>query len=553
MLEVTNRWGLAKTAVWTHDDKELNTPVILDIKEIDEKIYLSDKDGFKIDVPRSFFQHELKGLSIPATFGYTGTVGGELVESRGGSPEIQVIYHQEPDPKAELYVLGNSPELIGRGNNMVDRILELRKKIPFHKLIYTPGIALPNNISFLSYIGVDIYDMVYPDHLGTRSIEVSDWMGSPGDASNNREHMQHELRLVRQGIIRGRIRELVESRVRTEPWLVEALRAMDEHHEFLGPYVPTGGDKVLVTTRESFYRPDIVKFRERLFERYQPPERDVLLLLPCSARKPYFTSNSHRRFRNAIYNADWTNVHEVVLTSPLGVVPRELELYYPAQNYDMPVTHTWYEEERDTILKMTDMLIKKGDYKTVISHLPKDMDFVNEHIDCINTTQGEHPTDDGSLERLTDNIEKYAGSRRGDVSSYLKENLTSFARFQFGPDGVHLLDDADVKGRYPEYKIISKKQQRGMMVAQRGHLSLTMEGAEILNEYGINVVEIEDFVPKGTVFAVGVKNADDQISPGDECIVVHDHELRGVGAAVMSGREMVDAQRGVGVNIRHHI
>ncbi len=551
MLEVTDRWGLAKTAIWTIKDKTICTPVILDIIEEEDVLYLSDEEDFRIKVPRSFFQPKINGSSIPATFGYTSTAGGELVESRGGSPEIQVIYNQEPDPDAELYILANSPELISRGNNMVDRIIELRKKIPFHKLIYTPGIALPNNISFLSYLGVDVFDMVYPEYLSTNSIEVSDWMGFPGNPNNNRRHMQDEIRLIREGIVRGRIRELVESRVRTEPWLVEALRYMDDKHDLINPYIPVTGDKVLVTTRESFYRPDIVRFRERLWNTYQPPERDVLLLLPCSARKPYFTSNSHRRFRSATNNSDWTNVHEVILTSPLGMVPRELELFYPAQNYDMPVTHTWYEEERKTILDLVDMLIEKGNYQTVISHLPHDMDFVKEHIECEDTTQGEHPTDEIALKRLTGLINESAGQNRGDVKAYLKENLSSFARFQFGPDGHHLLDHAEVKGRYPEYKIMSDKQI-GMMVAQRGLLSLTLDGGKILNRYGINLVEIEDFVPKGTVFAVGVTDADERISPGDECIVIHDGKLRGVGVAEMAGKEMIDAKRGVAVNIRHH-
>ncbi len=552
MLEVTNRWGYAKTAIWTIDDRVLHTPVILDIMDHNDELYLSDKEDFRIKVPRSFFQQEKDGFSIPATFGYTGTAGNKLVETRGGSSKIQVIYDQEPDPEAELYIVGNSPELLNRGSNIVDRIVELRTKIPFHKLIYTPGIALPNNMSFLSYLGVDVFDMVYPEYLKTDSVEVSDWMGFPGDPEKNRQHMHNELRLIREGITRGRIGELVESRVRTEPWLVEALRSLYEHYRSVESYIPVYGDKVLVTTRESFYRPDIVKFRERIYGRYQPPKRDVLLLLPCSARKPYFTSNSHRRFRNAINNSNWTNVHEVILTSPLGIVPRELELFYPAQNYDMPVTHTWYEEEREVIRDMMDTLLKKGDHKTVISHLPKDMNFVNEHIDCEDTTEKEHPTDDVALKRLTEAINEFAGSHRGDVKGYLKENLSSFARFQFGPGGHHLLDDAEVKGRYPEYKIISQNKQIGMMVAQRGHLSLTMEGGKILNKHGIHVVEIEDFIPKGTVFAVGVVDADVDISPGDECVVTHDGEPRGVGVAVMSGREMVDAERGIGVNIRHH-
>src|SRR2546425_6401001 len=51
---------------------------------------------------------------------------------------------------------------------------------------------------------------------------------------------------------------------------------------------------------ESLTRPEIVRFRRRIRERYgKPPSSRVLVLLPCSARKPYSTSRSHRRFPHA--------------------------------------------------------------------------------------------------------------------------------------------------------------------------------------------------------------------------------------------------------------
>ncbi len=516
-------------------------------------MFLSDGEGFEMGVPVSFFKPSKEELSIPASFAYTATVGGNHVESKGGKREIQVIYHQEPDPMAELYVLGNSPELLGRGHDLARRILTLRSKIPFHKLVYVPGIATPVNMALLSYLGVDVLDTTYSDLLGSRGVEISDWMGFPGDDGLNRAKMDEELRLVKEGIIRGRIRELVETRVRSEPWLVEALRHVDSRNDLIIPYTPVTGDRVIVTTREAYNRPDIERFRKRLLTIYEPPEREILLLLPCSARKPYTRSSSHKKFRFAVNNGDWTRVHEVVLTSPLGMVPRELELFYPAQNYDIPVTHTWYEEERDTIVEMVDNLLDKGSYGAIISHLPEDMDFAVEHLDHVNTAGGDHPTHDGALGRLAHEIRAHAGTGRGDMGRYLRENLLSFVRFQFGPKGVHLLDDASVKGRYPEYRIMARDQQRGMMISDRGLISLTLHGGKILMDYGINMVEIEDFIPKGTVFAVGVTDADTRLSPGDECVVVHDGQLRGVGVAVMSGMEMVDAERGIAVKVRHHI
>lgn len=553
MLEVTQRWGLSKTATWSINGNSLETPVILYGEEKDNSLTLSNGKGFDISVSDSFFKPRDDVFSIPVSFAYTGSAGNRHIESKGGSPYIQVIYDQEPDPVAELYILGNSLEYLGRGKDLVKKILELRERIPFHKLIYLPGIALPNNISLFTYIGVDIFDSVYVDHMGRLGNEVSDWLGFSGNAENNRKKLEDEVRLIKNGISCGRIRELVEMRVRSEPWLVESLRYLDSMDHLYEDMVPVVGDQVYVTTREGFYRPDIKRFRQRINERYKPPQRDLLILLPCSASKPYFNSRSHRRFRSATNNGNWTNIHEVVLTSPLGIVPRELELFYPAKNYDIPVSHEWYSEEKETILEMLDTLIERGSYQAVVSHLPADMNFVREHIDCIDTAQGEHPTYEDPLKRLSDTVMDIAGTGKGDIQRYLHQNMQSIANFQFGENGHSLVEDATIKGRYPEYKIIADDEQRGMIVFDKGLISLTLYGGELLMNHGINIVHIEDFVPKGSVFAVGIKEADRGIAPGDECVVVHDGELRGVGVAIMSGREMSESSRGVAVNIRHHV
>src|SRR5690606_41076503 len=47
---------------------------------------------------------------------------------------------------------------------------------------------------------------------------------------------------------------------------------------------------------ESLSRIEVVRFAQRIRERYTPPDLDILLLLPCAARKPYSTSQSHQKF-----------------------------------------------------------------------------------------------------------------------------------------------------------------------------------------------------------------------------------------------------------------
>src|SRR5438046_4873668 len=104
---------------------------------------------------------------------------------------------------------------------------------------------------------------------------------------------------------------------------------------------------------DSLHRPDIVRFRLRIRERYRkPPSARVLLPIPFSARKPYSASRSHRRFRDAILaTANPSVVHEVIVTSPLGLIPRELERFHPARDYDIPVTGDWSRDEAAIVIE----------------------------------------------------------------------------------------------------------------------------------------------------------------------------------------------------------
>jgi len=56
---------------------------------------------------------------------------------------------------------------------------------------------------------------------------------------------------------------------------------------------------------------------------------------------------------------------------------------------------------------------------------------------------------------------------------------------------------------------------------------------------------------KGSLFAVGVEDADPAIRAGEEVALVRDGAVVGVGVAMMGGREMVEMRRGEAVKVRH--
>lgn len=78
-----------------------------------------------------------------------------------------------------------------------------------------------------------------------------------------------------------------------------------------------------------------------------------------------------------------TLVHEVIITSPLGIVPKELDIFYPANSYDIPVTGEWKCEEKNIIRDMIGALISQG-YEKIICHLGDEYDFIKDisNMEC---------------------------------------------------------------------------------------------------------------------------------------------------------------------------
>lgn len=477
------------------------------------------------------------------------------------------------DKSAEIYILANSAELIKKEKKFVSAIIGLREKIGYQKIIYAPATGLPNQYALLIFLGVDFLDTLQII-LNTRQgffltadgkilfQDIKEHFCSCKYCLKEKHDFEHllmhnyntaisEMGNIRNAIRAGKLRELVEMRIRSEPTLVALLREADlRYYEFQERYFPIFKKKAIITSKESLFRPDIIRYQKRLKERYKKPESTkILLLLPCSAKKPYSFSKSHLLFREVI--ADTKNpgiVHEVIVTSPLGIVPRELELFYPAQQYEIPVTGDWDEYEIKIINDLTKMLAKNN-YQHIINHTG--YDFIN--LDAVDTCSGK-TTSKESIEKLRKTLaETTAGYEKIDRYVRDAENMLSRALFQFGSVGCKLVKDAIIKGRYPNLRIMKNNTQMGMLTKERGLISLTLEGAKTLAAEGSYCVGIEDFYPEGNIFAVGVTNADKEIRIGDDVAVVHEGELRAVGVAAMSVPEMIESDRGVAVKVRHYL
>jgi archaeosine synthase len=472
--------------------------------------------------------------------------------------------------KADVYVMAGAGSL-RNPRDLINALVGVRNKIPSDTALYAPALAAPANLAFLIYLGIDLIDATravadayfWRYHTRDGVIALGDFdelpcrcqhcqrLAEDGEnaqaiAAHNVQKLEEELALIREMVRKETIREYVERQVRVTPELTAALRLLDQEHIYLEARTPQHRRSILyANTAESLVRVEVTRFAHRVLNRYAAPKSDVLLLLPCSARKPYSTSRSHRLFALAI-GSHRRYLHELILTSPLALVPRELEEVYPAASYDIPVTGHWDLEERAWLCRCLDAYLEKNKYVKIIAHLEGELEqTVKEHgIDAVYTGGG---TYDAALSRLSEAVQDacQGAVRLGDrrIAQY-----KAVADYYFGSGAGDLLlaGKVKVKGR----EIQGENGKALAMMTPNGSIVLSIIGARRLEPLEKYMVTIGDFLPKGSLLAPGVVDADEQIRPGDE-VIIRGEKAFGVGRAKMSGWEMVGSTRGVAVELKH--
>jgi archaeosine synthase len=260
--------------------------------------------------------------------------------------------------------------------------------------------------------------------------------------------------------------------------------------------------------------------------------------LPCSAKKPYSLSQSHRKFQQAIAG----RAHELIVTSPLGLVPRELECVYPAGHYDVPVTGYWDAEECAVIAGILVRYFRRHAYRRIIAHLEggalkvarmaAEQCGITLEYSCL-----EHPTSNTALNTLDSTL---AGERR-----IKDDRLHGMVSYQFGVD----LDTkgTTLRGHFPELFYSKNNVQVFSIDTGTGLLRPTFDGWTLLPR-GYRVY-IDDFIPEGDVLVPGVVKADPEIRDGDEVFVVG-ARAQATGRAALPSEEVLRSRRGVAVHVR---
>jgi archaeosine synthase len=290
--------------------------------------------------------------------------------------------------------------------------------------------------------------------------------------------------------------------------------------------------------------------------------------------KPYSKSKSHRQFRKIIKNASqkwYKYISEIIITSPLGVVPRELEEVFPAQHYDISVTGEWDAEELQLTAKDIVHWIRKlpedvkiiaylhGGYEKAFNiaiqileqdnkkpqyAIPKDPDEFGEEISSL-------------FENLKDI--KPTG-RIEDTLSNEEQAIKMIADFQLGNGAGEALIGSSARFLQSRNDNIKKifgfesygKLQLGRYLRNSGRIQLNYQGGERLAEHSGIAVTLNTLDITGTtIFQPGIQHIDKDLCAGDEVVILGpDKEYLGVGSLIVSSTTFSNMRRGAVVKIR---
>lgn len=448
----------------------------------------------------------------------------------------------DSDLMPAIVVLVDAAQLATQPERLVKSIHVLKNRFP-GALLWTPGIGGPDNAAVLCWFGVDIFDLSRSRICHSSGVILStngprmpvEPMGETSNMEVQIEQWRQSLASIKSHLSSGNLRSLVDKQSLNSPKLVEHLRVHDKicttQKGLLSSHVDK--DKQLdCSSSSSLNDPVVGEWYDFISKSYRAPEGldKVLILLPCSARKPYRFSKSHGRFMRAINN---NSCHEVMVTSPLGLVPRDLEEVWPASHYDIPVTGDWTSDEvlrtQETLLS----LLKRHDYKLVINH--SSMKLTTGNVELIETREGMSAGQHDALENLSsavkDALDKYEVPNRRNNKS-LMDTFASVARKQMKNDTW--LQGVSIRGKPPFWRLELNGKQIALWSIDRRGFSFSKAAIPILHENNsLSKMVLKSGIKwKGDIFYSNIEDFDSDIKAGNDILVYQEGNPVGLARAV---------------------
>jgi 7-cyano-7-deazaguanine tRNA-ribosyltransferase len=274
----------------------------------------------------------------------------------------------------QIYALGSPTPVMEQYlfDMLVDMIVTAKMNLPQDRPLHLFGAGHPFMFTLAVALGCDFFDSAayaifaredrYMTEYGTTKLDELEYfpcscsvcvkndpdilMAVPKVerqemlAKHNLHVSFSELRRIKQAIMEGRLWEHLELRAHGHPTLLQALKKLGKYSEYLEKQSPvTKKSGIFFFSSLGLARPEVIRHRMRIFERYSPSrEAKILILLPQTRTKPFHKSKEHQRVLKKIQqriDMEVDEVHVCTYAAPFGIIPMELDEVYPLSQYEI--------------------------------------------------------------------------------------------------------------------------------------------------------------------------------------------------------------------------
>jgi 7-cyano-7-deazaguanine tRNA-ribosyltransferase len=272
----------------------------------------------------------------------------------------------------QIHALGSPTPVMEqyKFDTLVDMIMTAKMNLPPDRPLHLFGAGHPFMFTLVVAMGCDFFDSAayalfarddrYMTEYGTSRLNELEYFPCSCPVCNKTdpesaktlpkderrkllaEHNLHvsfsEIRRIKQAITEGHLWEHLEVRAHGHPSLLQALKRLGKYSKYLEEQSPVIKRKgVFFFSSLGLARPEVVRYRKRMLNRYSPsPKVKILLLLPQTRTKPFHKSKEHQEKLKVIHQIDLLDVvHVCTFAAPFGVIPTELEEVYPLSQHEI--------------------------------------------------------------------------------------------------------------------------------------------------------------------------------------------------------------------------
>jgi len=497
---------------------------------------------------------------------------------------------------------------------IINSIVEIKTKLDNNIVIMASGRIVPKYFPMLVYLGVDLIDSSFLLYLSAENFydtleyllpihkvkylpcscvvckgNLKNLVGSKQSSEkidllciHNLIVAHNYMMKIKQYLRHEDYRGFVEKSSLDDTALISMLKILDKNYfplvRFETP-ISQKTKKVNCLGPSSYNRPDFREFRQRTINNFEPePWTTMIILLPCSAKKPYSLSKSHKKFHSVLRKfQEFTNFQEIILTSPLGAIPRQLENIYPVNSYDISVTGDWDDTEKEITSEMLHHIVTKyNEDIPIICHLGSDYLDIAEKVNSILPHNFHFTKVDGkvtskeslkSLESLVkQHVSDFKSLSKFPEKNYLSNTwirkLIKILDYQFGGgSGIKIINDDLIPLRFTSKSQVDlidlkTKDKLGIFKTLSGQICLTIKGlkrmAHVPFSIDSNIIIFDGQEIQGnTLFRQGVLDFSSNLIPNNYVIIIDKEkkEIIGTGNLIVGSNFIRNSKTGRVVKI----